>query len=470
MLYLTWTFFALTVAAATTAAGHALLNKREPRAALGWIGFCLTFPLIGALSYFLFGINRIRTRARKLHGGDGAALLPATLPPPSDGDDVPPDLRELVRISDAVSRHALVAGNAVRMLRNGEAVYPEMLAAIDGAESSVLLASYIFDADASGQLFIDALGRAADRGVDVRVLLDGYGEIYSRPRAGKKLRRRGVKLALFIPPKLIPPTWHLNLRSHRKILAVDGRLVFVGGMNIGERHLAENLDNPARVVDLHFRLEGPIVTQIARVFCEDWEFATHETVPVPPPQSAAGDAHCRTITDGPNEDLDRLSTIMGAAIAAAQRRVLIMTPYFLPAREMIAALQAAALRGCEVTVILPRKNNLPYMHWATRNLLWELLQRGVRIYYQPPPFVHSKLFLIDDHYALVGSANIDPRSLRLNFELGVEVFDVELAREMAAHFEAVRDVSHEVTFTEIEGRPLPERLRDGAVWLFSPYL
>jgi cardiolipin synthase len=150
--------------------------------------------------------------------------------------------------------------------------------------------------------------------------------------------------------------------------------------------------------------------------------------------------------------------------------VIIVTPYFLPSREMIGALQTAALRGVEVHVILPERNNLPFVHWATRNMLWELLQWGIRVFYQPPPFVHSKLFLVDGLYAQVGSANLDPRSLRLNFELALEVFDREWVRRVSGFAEACRRRSREVTLEEMDGRPLPLKLRDSLAWLFSPYL
>jgi cardiolipin synthase len=147
-----------------------------------------------------------------------------------------------------------------------------------------------------------------------------------------------------------------------------------------------------------------------------------------------------------------------------------MTPYFLPGRELIGALQAAALRGVAVSILLPGKNNLPYVHWATRNLLWELLQHGVEVRYQPPPFVHTKCLLVDDDYAQVGSANLDPRSLRLNFELNVEVFDADFNAALAAHFAAAWDASRPVTLAEISRRGLAERTRDALCWLFSPYL
>jgi len=189
---------------------------------------------------------------------------------------------------------------------------------------------------------------------------------------------------------------------------------------------------------------------------------------VKPP--AKGDVICRVVTDGPNEDLGKLAMIMTGAVALARKQVAIMTPYFPPPTELINSLQAAALRGVEVSIILPQKSNQPLVHWATRNMLWELLQYGVRVYYQPPPFVHSKLLLVDDHYAHFGSANIDPRSLRLNFELVVEVFNEEFVARLRSHFDRIKATAYEESLAGVDGRALPIRIRDALAWLFSPYL
>jgi len=475
MNVVSWVVLALITVGAAAAAGHALLSKRDPRAALGWIAVCLMFPLAGPALYFLFGFNRIRTRARKLQAqsgprtsdGDDAAVDVAAM----SVDDVPDEFRELARISDAVTGWPLVGGNAVELMHSGEQVYPAMLEAIERASKTLYLATYIFESNTTGERFVDALADAAGRGVDVRVMIDGVGELYSLPRASRLLSKAGVRVARFLPPKLIPPTVHINLRNHRKLMVVDGRMGFTGGMNIGDRHLAESRDNPARAVDAHFRVQGPVLEQLERVFLDDWEFVTGEETDSndgPPP--AVGGAICRGIIDGPDDDLDKLVTVMVGAVSAARERVAIMSPYFLPPPGLSAALQAAALRGVDVGVILPSQNNLPFVDWATRNTLFELLRWGVHVYYQPPPFVHSKLFIVDGHYAQIGSANIDPRSLRLNFEFAVEVYDSAFASTLGAHFESVRDRSRQVTVAEIEARPLPVKARDALAWLFSPYL
>ncbi|HEX6998063.1 MAG TPA: phospholipase D-like domain-containing protein [Gammaproteobacteria bacterium] len=458
---------ALGLALGLAASIHALLYKRLPQSAFGWIAVCMSLPFAGALLYYLFGINRVERRARALRS---ARRTPAA---PPDDAAAPPGSESMAALGAAVSGRPLVGGNRVVPLHNGEQAFPAMLEAIAGAAARVYLSTYIFEGNRTGRQFVDALGAAAARGVDVRVLLDGVGELYSRPRASELLARAGVRHARFVPPKLLPPELHVNLRNHRKILAVDGRVGFTGGMNIGDRHLAADTANPRRVVDLHFRLEGPVVAQMEGVFLDDWEFVTGDRAEPPAAPAAAPAANgalCRVVADGPDGDLDRLRALLVGAIGAARRRVAIMTPYFLPPREVTGALQAAALRGVDVAVVLPAKNNLPYIHWATRHALWELLQRGVQVLYQPPPFVHSKLLLVDDHYALIGSANIDARSLRLNFELDVEVYDWALVADLDRHFTAVRARSTPVTLADVDARPLPRRLLDGVAWLFSPYL
>ncbi len=436
------------------------------------------FPLAGPAAYFLFGINRVRTRAREMHAMHLLRLGEVYDPlddvdeprPGTDADGLPEKIQTIARVADAVARRPLVEGNRVELLHNGEEAYPAMLDAIASARRRVVLATYIFETNETGRRFIDALADAEARGLEVRVLIDGVGEWYSRPRASALLARRGVPVARFLPPRLVPPAIHVNLRNHRKILVVDGEIAFTGGMNIGDRHLAARVDNPKRVIDTHVRLRGPVAAEIESVFREDWQFVTGETLEPLPRPSPCGDAYCRVLVDGPNEDMDRLAMTLVGIAAIARRRLWIVTPYFLPPAGLTAALQAAAMRGVDVAILLPRNNNLPYMHWATRNMLWELLPRGVRVYYQPGPFVHTKLLVMDDLYVQLGSANIDTRSLRLNFELVVEVYDEDVNGRLAAEVAEMRSQASEVHLEELAGRPFFERARDAVAWLFTPYL
>lgn len=457
-------FAALGIGLSLWATGHALLYKRRPQSAFGWIAVCFTLPIGGPILYYLFGINRVAARAKKLLTGQ-----PETLCPISFAADAPAGLEALGQLGLTVTRLPLVAGNAIEVLHNGAAAFPAMLDAIRRARGSVFFSTYIFDTGPLGREFAAALGAAAKRGVDVRVLVDGVGELYSWPRARHLLAREGVRVARFLPPRLLPPSFSLNLRNHRKILVVDGQTAFTGGINVRERYLPTADHDQPRILDMHFRLRGPVVAQIEAVFRRDWQFVSGEIDLVETIDfDHEGPAVCRAVAEGP--DMDLLTDLMVGAIANARQRIAIMTPYFLPPREVIAPLQAAALQNVDVAVILPAENNLPYVHRATRHMLWELLERGVRVYYQPPPFVHSKLFYVDGDYAQIGSANFDPRSLRLNFELNVEVYDATLVSSLHEHFETVRARSAPVSLADVDGRPLVTKLIDGAAWLFSPYL
>lgn len=456
------------------AALHALMFKRDSRAAFGWIALCLLLPIAGPVLYTLLGINRIRRRARRLELPGlrvGFERGRGRLPDKSDTPDMPTELQALARIGTRLSEHPVTAGNTVEPLINGDETYPAMLEAIDEASRSVFLSTYIFDTDDTGSAIIERLASAQARGVDVRVVIDGIGQSYSWPRAPRRLRKAGIRTAVFLPPRLLPPRLSINLRNHHKILVVDGHTGFTGGLNIGRRHVLGENPDPNAVADIHFRLRGPGALQLESEFLRTWEFITGAPEP-PPPVSAcpAGDVHTRAMTDGPDEHLDQITQLLSATISAARESIVIVTPYFLPPREITAALQAASLRGVRVTVVLPEKNNLPYVHWATRNMLWELLYQGIEVHYQPPPFAHSKLFVIDDRYAMVGSSNWDARSLRLNFELQLEIFSPDFAADMARRALDAARRGRRVTLEEVDARSLPVRMRDSLCWLFTPYL
>jgi cardiolipin synthase len=441
---------------------HALLTKPDPRSALGWIVTGWLLPFAGTLLYLLFGVNRVRTRARQLRAG----LIPIGV----GIDSRPPEdfASQLTRIGDTVTQRPRLPGNQVTALENGENAFPVMLEAIRAARHSVWLSTYIFETDPVGQEFIAALAAAVVRGLQVRVLIDGIGEWYSWPHAVRLLRHAGVRAARFLPPRIAMPVLSLNLRNHRKLLIADGEIGFVGGMNIGGREVGKA--HHRRMADLHFQMRGPAVSQLAECFAADWQFAAGEALTPPPVAPAgAGDCTCRVITEGPDEDSDKLLFVILGAISVAHRQVLIMTPYFIPPPELTAALQTAALRGVEVCLVLPARSNLRYVDWATRRWLPPLLERGIEVYLQPPPFSHTKLLVIDGSYAQIGSANIDPRSLRLNFEIAVEVYDGVVCAQLAEYVLSARDHAARVP-TELSRQALAGRLRDSLFWLLSPYL
>ncbi len=463
----------LVLAVDLTGTCHAILRKRDPRSALAWIGLIWLVPFFGALLYAWLGINRIQRRARLLRSRPGPAIPGAgstgrAVEFPVAGEN----LRSLARLVVRVTGQPLLGGNRVEVLEEDPGAYAVMLEAIERARASLALSTYIFDNDRAGRMFLEALAGAVARGVAVRVIIDDVGTRYRWPPIVKPLRRAGVPVARFLP-KVMPWAFrYANLRNHRKIMVVDGRIGFTGGMNIREGHWpALRPRHPIR--DLHFRVQGPVVAQLQRVFAEDWLFCTGEVLEGEcwsPKLAAAGEVFARGIPDGPDEDFDKLRLTLLGALACARSSVRIVTPYFLPDAALITALNVAALRGVEVDILLPQRNNLRLVQWASTAMLWQVLERGCRVWLTPPPFDHTKLMVVDGAWSLIGSTNWDPRSLRLNFEFNLECYDRELAGRLEGLALARTRQARRLTLAEVDGRSLPVRLRDGAARLLSPHL
>ncbi len=478
-LILAWWPHAAVVANLTLAvavSGHVALHKKYARSAVTWIALVWAAPFLGSLLYLVFGINRIRRRAVKLG-----------LRGPVEHDDPTEDITlqataqdlqhlgpisPLVNLVGRVSYQPLTKGNAVELLQDGPQAYPAMLQAIEGAERSVALTTYIFDRDPVGEWFVDALVAAHQRGVEVRVLVDGVGAWYSRPPMVWRLRRAGVPAALFLfswwPWKMA----FLNLRSHRKLLVVDGQIAFTGGMNIRHGHALE-LNPPEPTRDLMARLQGPVVEQLLEVFQVDWAFTTGESLSGPAwrtLQHAPGEVLARAVSDGPDEEKGRFWRTLLGALACARDRVAIVTPYFLPEEEIETALESAALRGVQVDIFLPARSNLPFVDMATRAELPSMMAEGVRFWAVGAPFDHTKLMVVDDVWVHLGSSNWDARSLTLHFELNLECYDHALAAEAWEAVEERRANARLMSASELVARPLPVRVLEGLLRLGKPYL
>ena len=455
----------LHIALATLASGHIILTKRDVRAAIGWIGLVWLSPFLGAALYGLLGINMIRRKAMTSREGHPRST-PARDTPPAESTD------PLVLFMDRVTGRPLTPGNAVVPLWGGGETYPAMLDAIASARRSIGLSSYIFNADSTGNKFVRALGEANRRGVRVRVLVDSIGSHYHRPSIIGPLREVGVAAERFLPSVLPIYFPYFNLRNHRKILVVDGRVGFTGGMNIDEQFDPTIHPGTARN-DLHFRIEGPVVDTLREVFADDWAFRTGEVLDGDAWAAdlrEAGPVRARGVIDGPDTNLGRLFFAYLGALDCARESVAIVTPYFVPDAPLVAALNSAALRGVAVDIFLPKTNNLALVQWAGTAMLRQVLERNGRVWAVPGPFDHTKILLADREYALIGSGNWDQRSLRLNFEFNVECHDGSLASALRAKVEERRKIAEPITLRELDGRSLPIRLRDGTARLLSPYL
>jgi len=459
---------------AIVASAHVILHKRDVRAAIGWAGLVWLVPFLGALLYWLLGINRIRRRAARLDRPLAVVRESRRVYAAGSnrGGDAP--LAPLVELVARATGSPLLPGNLVTPLVDGVEAYPAMLEEIANARRSILFTTYIFDHDRAGTLFLDALAAARRRGVEVRVLIDGVGARYSRPRMTRLLASRGVPVAEFLTPTVPLPNPYFNLRNHRKILVVDGRRAFTGGMNVREGCLLDLVPPPRHPIrDLHFAFDGPVVEQIFAAGAVDWHFATGERLAGEAwalDTAPAGAVEARAIPVGPDEDFETLGTTILGALAVARRRVSIVTPYFLPDSVVISALRLAALRGVRVDIVLPEHSNLRFVEWASMAQLPQVIGDDCWVWLSPPPFDHSKLMVVDGEWSLVGTANWDARSLRLNFEIDVECYDPTLAAALDELVERRIEASRLLRCEEIEARPLPIRLRDNLARLFTPYL
>lgn len=448
---------------------HILLKKDDVKSSIGWIGLVWLAPLLGSIVYVLFGINRIRRKALSLRN-KGPDLLTMTGKTAEEIEkEIPPTFLQLIRLGYKVHPQLFALGNNVQPFLNGDSAYPEMCRLISSAKKEVLLQSYIFNNDSAGKLFLSAFKQAVQNGAKVKVLIDGVGLNYSKPTIARELKKiKGVEFGIFLPSKKPITLPFVNLRNHRKILIVDGENAFFGGMNIAEGNLV-NQNPKAPIIDITFKVQGAVVDQMSRVFEEDWIFAKKKHfTPASFHHSSfqLGNLPARIIPDGPDSDYGKIELLILGALSCAQKTIQIVTPYFLPENNILNALEVAAMRGVDVEIILPEKSNIFGMDRAMRANFRSLLAKGVKIYRTRPPFDHSKIMIVDKAWLLVGSANWDVRSFKLNFECCMECIDVALARKIEKIIKQKKELA---TRENIEKTPFFPLLLDKAFKLLTPY-
>lgn len=463
------TILHILVAAMVT--GHALLNKSEVRSAIGWIGLAWLSPYIGGAIYLAFGINRVARRASKISRPLPVADL-ASPEPASSINLETPHIRTIADVGKRVTGLPLTAGNAITILHDGDEAYPAMLSEIASAKHTIVLASYIFRPDRVGADFVTALQDAHGRGVEIRVLVDGIGSGYFSSPVVHQLQAAGIPARRFMHDWLPWRMSFLNLRNHKKLMIIDGRRAFAGGLNLGVENVRPGVSG-WQVSDVHFRLEGPVVGQLMSSFAEDWHFTTGEALVDPlwwPDIEPTGPAVARGISSGPDEDVGKIETILAAAIGQAKQRLRIVTPYFLPDEQLRHAFGLAALRGVIIDLVIPQNSDHRIMSWAVSSHLSFFPMKQIRCFQTVGVFDHSKLFTVDGSWCAIGSTNWDVRSLRLNFEFMLECYDKDTVAEIDKIIDAKISNARQLNPGILANRSLPVKLRDASARLLLPYL
>ncbi len=414
-----------------------VVRRHRSGEAVSWLLVIFLQPFVGLGFYLLLTTGPIRRKRLRQHavlaGREETGAVLAGLGVHAIGaGEIAAEHMDFVRLAERVGRMPIVGGNAVSFCGDGGEMIEELVRAIDGAGSSVHLLYYIFEDDETGATVTRALERAAGRGVQCRVLVDAVGSPKFLRRVAPRLRRAGVETAAALAVKPITrPLARMDVRNHRKLAVIDGRVAVTGSHNISDEDYGQKKVGPWR--DLSMVVRGPAVRELQMVFVEDWQFETGRSIDrgvAFPELVGAGDALLQAVPSGPGQRTQAFRDLMVSAVHEANERVVVTTPYFVPDGAFLLALRLAAMGGLEVHLVVPERGNHPIVHAAGCATYEGLLEAGVRIHRHRRGVMHAKTITIDDAFGVVGSGNFDMRSFSVNFELSVLVFGAELTSRL----------------------------------------
>lgn len=454
-----------------------LLSRRgEPQAALSWTLALVAVPFLGVIAWWLIGRSHLkrkrgrRWRARWEIRKGFAYHRPETL---ASGAQAPFSVIQRLPEAESAGYYQPVAGNEVTVLTDGRETYDALEQGILGAKHHLHLLFYTFEPDVAGTRFRDLLIQQARKGVKVRLLLDAMGSAKTSTTFLRPLQEAGGEVAFFAPVRFLRRSLSFNFRNHRKILVADSQLAYTGGLNIGDVYTRDWRD-------AGLLLRGPVACQLQEVFLDDWYFATGKNLADKEhlrwcdcPAGATGEggsAVCSIVAGGPDAPHNATHDAFFLALTTAKERVWITTPYFIPDLAIRSALRTAVYRGLDVRLLVPRRSDLPWTRLAGRSFFPGLLRSGVRIWEYQPAILHGKTWVFDRDACAAGSANLDTRSFKLNFEVSCFVRDEATNRRMAELFEADLANSREVTLASVERTSAPQRLVESALHLLAPLL
>lgn len=477
--YEIFNFFTIVVFIDLLIALHILMNKHEePASALLWLLVVVTFPILGMVLYLFFGINRIKTLGTKIAQANQLARSQQKQYSQQKFEEPKEYNKTLDRL---LPENIPVAGNKLSLLHGGTTAYPKMLSAITKATKHIHLQSFIIHNDAIGKEILDALVKKAKEGVKVKVLYDKFGSLkgvfslFFLKYVKLKRNNRNFQINSFALTNLFSP-WRIQLRNHRKVLIVDGKIAFVGGINISSDNDIRKCNKDKYIHDLHCIIEGPAIYQLQSSFLRDWHYASKRKTTATtqkkyfPPLAEQGESVVRIIDSGPGQNYAATQKLFFTAAATAKHSLWIMTPYFIPDKAYIQALSMAAARGVEVKVVVPKKNNHWYAQFASRSMYRNLLLNGVKIFEKIGLFSHAKAIIVDDEWAVMGSSNCDTRSFYLNYELDFIVSHGDFINSIQQQFLEEFSQSEEIQLQTVLNKKLPLQLLENICSLLTPIL
>ncbi len=474
-------------------AAHILLTRNEESAsALMWLLVIILLPVIGMIIYCFFGIIRIKTvgmRVQKIQDFVDSSKnkylgkqiknyldnLKEFIPKPGS------DNKEVRRMLDnLLPSRVPLNGNHLELLRDGTSVYPRMLEDIKKAEHTIRMQSFIIMNDPVGKTLFDALEKKAENGVDVKVQYDSFGSFkasfsYFFHRYIKQ-NLNSLSIRPFSPINLFSP-WRIQLRNHRKLLVIDGKVAYIGGVNISQDNMkTRKLPRRKHIHDLHCRIIGPAVAELQMAFLKDWVYSTRSKLIVEelpydfPPQKSEGDSIVRVVDSGPGQNYQGSQNVFFTAATTAKKSLWILTPYFIPDSSFIKALAMTAARGVDVRVIVPKNNNHPFVAQASQSFYRSLLYSGVKVFQKKGNFSHAKAMLVDSEWAFMGSSNCDVRSFRLNFELDFCVQKGTFIDDLKKQFDEELAACEEINLKDVNNKSILVKLHENFCALFAPVL
>lgn len=464
-----WIVYALTVTGIVIVV---LTENRNPVKSLAWITVLLALPAVGIVLYIFFGRNLRNSRLisrnnrRKLRKRISPVLRRVNIQslPLSEAS------RQQILLARALQGSEYFEGNAIEIFTDGRSKFARLEDDLAGATSYINLQYYIIENDTIGRRISELLQRKAREGVKVRIIYDAVGCFPVRNRFFKRMRKAGIEVYPFMKINFPQFATRLNWRNHRKVVIIDGRVGYIGGMNIADRYVDGGKQGHWR--DTHLRIEGPAVAALQYSFAVDWNFVRKELLPDIVDTAAPGNGSdgVQIVTSGPMGAWSNIALVMLKAIGNATRRVWLQTPYFLPSNDLLKGLQAAALAKVDVRLMIPRHSDSFMLTYASRSYIKECIASGIKVYFYESGMLHSKAMIVDDEFCTVGSLNLDFRSIEHNFEGNAMIYGVDFNRRMSDIMEADFERCSRIGSSAWRHRPWYKKLVESIYRLFSPIL